>query len=80
MSDVPGILCIILAVAAYVACVRALGRELRELIERSRRKGQTRERPESHDAELIVREVDLRTTLSHMEGVGGTDLGGIDGS
>lgn len=76
MGEILGTLLIVLAVAAYAAQARALGRELRELVER-RREELAREQIE--DAELIARELELRYTLSELEDVGSIDLSGIEG-
>lgn len=79
MGEILGTLCIALAVVAYAACARALGRELRELVERGRAKRLAREKVEGDDAELIARELELRYSLSQLDDVGGIDLSGIEG-
>jgi hypothetical protein len=78
MGEIHATLSIVLAVVAYAAQARALGRELRELVER-RREELAREQIEGDDAELIARELELRYTRSQLEDVRSIDLSGIEG-
>ena len=78
MGEILGTLCISLAVAAYAASARALGRELLELSRRTA-ESQASVQDDRPDAELTARDLHLRHALQQLEDVGAVDFGGIDG-
>ena len=75
MGEILGTVCIVLAVAAYAARARALGRELLELRKAERLARGQDDRP---DAELTARDLHLRHTLELEDG-GAIDFGGVEG-